>query len=483
MSTVCTNNLIENGKKNKEFITNTTANDINFQFLAEKQMRYNLYNNSNISTSASPVFFKELKEIRSSDSCEKIIQIVKHHKSNSPIVYTVAIKRCGQLRNVNACEQIMDILNEKNVIANTIVYNALFYAFSRNDRPWLCDPHFLKMEELNIVPNAALVCSWMYAYQRRINQSVVDRIWNKTMVKYGIKPDVALCNQMLIIDCYHGKYENIEKWVEIIIENGDKPLHCTIGALIKAYAQSKQIKKMEEVKATAMEKYGIAMKPIHYISLMAGYLKVDSPEMALEMHDECIVNYGQLNDTKLQNMKHVALLQLLKQETDQLKCDSLYANVMESTVHQKEVKQAHFVLGQIKLQASIHYYGYDCNSPLLIETFQQLCHAYALGYWSKHWNTNEWIIDLHSFDYFSAEFILHYILNYESKDILDLKRILILCGQRKHVCESKQDRIGLMGFLQQKLKLYEPTIDTREIDKVFLQLRKKHVHHYCKREK
>lgn len=425
--------------------------------------------------------------------------------TNDMSVYSTAIKKCSDLKDIQNCKIIFKMVIENHSQMNIYLYNALFLAFTENDSIWECNAYLKQMMgKYNLMPDSATASILLKGCKCRGNINQARKIWKDVILKY----DIPLTNYMLVeLISIYGKFGEIEKAEKIFnrcLSSSESITICNYmcGAMINAYAKNNQIEKALAIQTYAANE-NLELSVIEILPIMSFYLKTENAlfynpsktlQLCMEYDHEPYVN-------GLFHLKSVAYLHLLRKEIEQQMkvCNDQNSNLVQyyfsmivnSMMEERAkygISESEFAFIHVRLRAFLYYYRYEFDHKCLVEYYQKLCEHGHIQHWTKLKQNNTLsVLDLHNFGYEIAHFLLLYVLKYETKKILNLEQILIVCGKRTHINPHVSGE-GLLKFVQGLLQnTFHPSIrcslyktPNSRRNKGILLLNKNDVENYCK---
>ena len=409
--------------------------------------------------------------------CRDGKSILKLLKRDSRIleqsVYTSAMTKCGELGDIkNACK-VMKRMHKKDIPRDRNCYNILFRALSLNEKVYEYPKYINWMvQKDNILPDIITATTLIGGCKKRGDEETAENVWNDIIIKFNLTPTDITYVQMISVYAKSANKEKAQKSFKQMMDNGIRPNSETCGALMQCFAACMDIDNIFKIK-NFMELKGLKLDSFHYISLITVFLKSHLPSKALSMYHE----YEQtLKDSDIpsktmlgcKNAIFLAFLeQNIKKNIDDANTGYYYQMVTKDTLN--DIKKLYgsktSLLGKLSqnvLKAVVMYhYNLKGDEKKAMELFGALCEELDIGYWKRCNQTNNWMIDFHSFSYETCKFVLEYVFKYEQQNILDMgDDMMILCGRGyhrdKYVDDKQPTKRGLMYFVQHELAKWSP---------------------------
>lgn len=411
-------------------------------------------------------------------TCASITELTMIEKSYQEIEQSL-VQRIKSLNVEEAKKWMNEIAETDSKYLSLPLYNALFETFARCDCIWQSEAFIDSMiGEFGIVPSIETVVILINGCRKKANVCFAEKIWESMVKSYHLTPTLDAYAAMIGVYAMAGNQISAERlFRQMTVEQRMLPNIVVCSHMMKAFAENKNIKKVIKMKQF-MQAKEMKLTGIEYVILMTAHLKVDAYENALREYEE----YSKMTNNKEPNVQLFALrlvsfLGMLKVQKQNISKRNFYYHLItEPTLIKLNRLTMNEKIASIQLHAAIIHF--DDNFEQILVLFERLRAMHFFQYWSDDCLS----IDLHGFGYEVAGFLLIYILKFESKRLLDMHCIQILCGRERHK-DSKSALLGhsncknIREYIAKKLMSLSPPIRS-ENSKAFLILNKQDVVKY-----
>eukprot|EP01083_Nonionella_stella_P271868 921708_1 len=413
----------------------------------------------------SETFARQRSQIFKSESVDAIRRILNSSKDLDITVYTAAIQKSGKLNDVSFCKTIMQLIESRDVPPDGPLFSTLFHAFKINFRMDCCDQFLKKMtDQCKVTPNLVIANALLGGCVKTGDVQRAQRYWQDMITEYNLIPNDM--TYMIMIQIY-GQHGNITKCKHLyaqLLENNVVPTVRTKTAFMHAYIRNNCIEDALQMKHH-IEQDECVLDLRGYMPLISFYMKDTThfdPKETLRLIDECKSRnkMAQLDDIMM-NLKFAANLKLLMNATDQHRKDQLFKKIVVTLPQQRKLNGLSEWNGSCAksvLQAYLVYYNYEYDNADIMRQFKTFCEElHVLGYWFNCEYSNQWILDLHGYNYDEVKFVLYYILNQRLDELIQAMgyKWVIVCGKGLMTSPiSKESQLGIKQFIMNELKLY-----------------------------
>ena len=257
------------------------------------------------------------------ESIKEIDSILNFNFNLDVKVYTAAIKRAGQLKDVQYCMELMDfILNASDLSPDHTLFGTLFHAFNANRKPLFADKYLdIMINKCHIIPDVVSATALLGGCTESGDVERAEKILQDVFVKYDITPNNLTFTELIHIYGKAGQYKAARMCFDSIIEYGIMADVSNYGAMTSAYLINDQIDEALRLK-DKMDTKGFELNIAGYMPFITHYLKDNylNPSKSLTLLKECRERYNIVSlEADLLSVELVAYLKWLEQTDDNQK--------------------------------------------------------------------------------------------------------------------------------------------------------------------
>ena len=406
-------------------------------------------------------------------SSNEIIQELRNNANKVNLdktVYGKAMQLCEKMDDYKAVKKIMDMLLNTKTEISQVEFTIFFNAMSKAEASSICYKYFQKMtDELKIDPSVIIFSTLIKSCRKLGKYQLAEQYWKLMENTYNIKPNHFVYTEMISVYSNANQcdkaIEKFKEWLSITNEiDRAKEEHLTIfGANLNIYSRIGDIFGMN-TSIQLMKKYKHNLDITNYVDLMRGCIVARKPHKALEYYDRIKKNKIKPSKAAI-NRKGIAMQQLLRESKDLefKKKFKLYCNLIRhnNTEYSKYGYTPDEIAASIHLSACISLYHNEDPTKIveIFEQYQSLNKENNFKYIKQNNGYN--MIDLHDFQYLTAQFLLRYIIGYKLNefDLFEKNDLYIIVGKGKHNNSAGITyKYGLKEFVKDELSTFDPPI-------------------------
>eukprot|EP01084_Bolivina_argentea_P261997 442952_1 len=436
-------------------------------------------------------FATQRSKILRSKSGQQIKAILNSSTDFDITVYGAAIQKSGNLKDIESCNNIMQLLANRNIMPDVNIFNILFQAFKLNQRMDYVGKYLEQMINIyDIQPDLITANTLLAIFTKHGDVTIAHKIWSEIMPKYNLAPNERTYAALIQI---YGKNGNIQQAMQFYEEMKSKlniqPTLFTQTIMIRAFTQNNQIKNALNIKYE-MEQNGQALDAQCYVCFVGFYLKDTlhfNPYETLKLIQEYESKCKEANDI-IMNLKFAANLKLLENANETQQKNQLFDTLTRTLPGERiSIGLPHWNDSCAKIVLLSHLVYYNDNERHVIgQCFDRLCQIGAIGYWFYCKHVGRWMIDLHGFGYKEVKFILYYLLSCKYDYLIEVMGYewIIICGKGLSTDPlSKQSQIGIKNYIMNELKGFNIDSKTKEFNSGRIMLNVNDVIAYVQRKK
>lgn len=421
------------------------------------------------------------------DTCQNSQQIVSliKRKENEIIhasIYGKAMQKCRKLRDFVAVQHIMDLLLKRDDLEKSIVEFSIYInSMSMTEFSHRCIYYLqIMIKKYNIKPNEILFASLLKSFRSKFEWKEAEKIWNLMINEYKIEANEAAYSAMMAIYSSSKQKNKATKLLKEYINKYPNNKHghqAIIGSYINLYCKLGDIKQIKKIIKLSTKKYGLKLTNELIASIMTCYYTNRKYYKIIKLYNKWIndKNNNNIPNRHLLFMKCVSLSHLIrscnhgfeeKQKIYHQLINTLYVDLNKYGIRLDQT------FAKIHLNAAIFLY-HNQNPQEIVKVFEQLSNENLIGYLTNSQTLQ--IIDLHVFEFVTAQFILRYIFAYKLNKIFNdnCNRICIITGKGKHTWTNDKgnEQLSLYKFIVKELSSWKPPLilpNTSKLGRIYI---------------
>eukprot|EP01084_Bolivina_argentea_P237602 399288_1 len=406
---------------------------------------------------------KHINKATSGIQIKKIIQN-NQYKIEHPAIYGKAMKKCDELRDWKSMHEIMKLLLKSAHVPQRTTFTIFINGMAHTDRPELCVKYFhLMIDKYSIYPDHILLAAFIKSFRMQANYHQAEKYWKLCTEQYNVNPSQMGYTEIISVYSRAHQHEKAaDKFTEYLEKVNNGKLLCnraTFNAYLNVLSRCGDIDAMENFIPT-MKQYGLDIDHIATADIMRGYYAARNYQKCIHTLENWL-NQGKRPNMAMMHLKCVALSYMIREYNLERK-RILYEELQDTIYCQMQAHglNANPHIFTTLLQAAIFMY-YDNDPIRIVETFEGLVNKGQLGYVNYSNVTKTTSIDLHTYNFWNAQFILRYLIGYKLDTLLtkNCDRLHVIVGKGKHR-EGKANKQGrLRDFITKELSTWKPPIN------------------------
>ena len=376
-------------------------------------------------------------------------------------VYSMAIKKCGIMKNYKNIIEIMDRALDDKIELDINLFNIFFNEIIKYDKINLAKIYFKTMiHKYGIIPDNITIGTLFKGCSRqpRMYIEFVEKL-RSVMDKCDIKYTNHIISELIKI---YSKM-NDAQMVDELFEKRCEDTEIIFGVYINALGKLGQTPKFDNV-LSYMKRNDIGLNAYHFNGIMKGYLENMENEKVLNIYNILIQNELKPHPAIL-TMKYQAIFNMQNEAKNN--GDLILEEQYHSMIMNEFLNELHL----FGLNEDFYYYGLQLSSiithnkgvnPSNIITF--------FNEHKQHWNyiqnrgNNVYWIDLHLLYPLQAQFIIRYFFAFELETLKDPQSIIIYCGIRRHSSNTNKNITSIRDFIINEISKWDPKININTND-------------------
>ncbi|ETO04365.1 hypothetical protein RFI_33032, partial [Reticulomyxa filosa] len=277
----------------------------------------------------SPESKHERSLIQDMESDKEILQYLKESSSQDISLYTVAVKRCSELKCPNSIIRIIDILQSKHIHPNIIFYTTILHHLGMWNKFDLQRQYFRQWFERQqdqsdhqlLIPNIITFNTMIKGCTKRGDFRQALYYLHLMVDKYNIQPNLITCTSLLSVCANAQDIQSAELiWNKMVHEFNVDINIISINSMLNVYAKCGETNKMMEILNYSQrpEKF-IPITEITCTTIMSGFLKANKIQEMFDFYDSQIpklalnnnINLHYMLIIKLKSVGHLKIMETL----------------------------------------------------------------------------------------------------------------------------------------------------------------------------
>ena len=408
-------------------------------------------------------------KIDEANSGHHILSIIQTNMDtiNHTYIFNKAMKKCYHIRDWNSIIKIMDLALDSAIKPDYYVLGCFLKYMANGDYPDICIKYFdiLTKPPYSVKPDVIIFSQLLKSFRMQGITKYAQRYWQLMKIKYEIEPDEMIYSEMLnVYGPAYDKQGATEIFNEYINKVDTKKLTVQLpvfNSYLNVFSRSGDIEGMTKV-GNLIKEYGLEYSVITVADMMRGYHAARDIDGCLNIL-ELWIESGRMPTASMLYLKCVALVHKIR-ENEMASFDIRYDiyKELQDTVYTKiqDGKKPNPLLQLQILEGAIFLYRFE-NPMEIVRVFEDLLQRKLIGYEAYDKVFQRYIIDLHRFQLWQAQFIMRYLIGLKCKELIESSlfddKLWIIVGKGKHT--DGGDREGkLMEFIATDLLSWNPPI-------------------------
>ncbi|ETO34961.1 hypothetical protein RFI_02110 [Reticulomyxa filosa] len=416
--------------------------------------------------------------IKQMTTIDDIIEFLQNTPSQDTSVYTVAIKRCSELKQPNVFPQIIQLIYQQNLqldiifCNNTLHYLGIWNKFDLQKKlfeQWFIHKQFTS-NTIPFNPDVITISTMIKGCSKKGDVKQALYYFQLLVNDYNLKPNGITCNTMLSVCANSCDMDS----AEIIWKTMQNEAHIQIDviaitSMLNVYAQCRESKKMMDLlNYSQQHEHFISINEITCATIMSGLIRDNKIDEMFDFYQNeipklSLKNNIDINCKRFINLKsigHLKKMEMLNEnESDKLSYhhqqflniffNELYPNTNKALISIDERDMEKLICSYVLLHKKDWIDAVQDVERILD---QKSNFSHSFNYWSIDiFNKRQLLLNFNLMSAISTNFFLRYLMTFKRDELkYEFKNgpIKVLCGKGQYskiikkggICESPKKK-------------------------------------------